>query len=203
MFDFFIDLINLGYQQLVSQQFISLQTDMYCEQVPASFSGIYYVDTNGYYQSEVYFQYPLALYSFEFSNLQVTNVQYTALVAFFHSFINHISITTLRNDIGDNILLAMVLQPSYSIGKDSVIDVQIFKTVIAPAAVYDRGNYYASIGNSAANCAGYTPVAYSLGNLRIVRFSFACFVMLLGCWGSSGEFQLRSVWSLIRSLFTR
>lgn len=170
MFDFLNELIIVGYQQLVSQQFISLQTDMYCDEVPASLSGTYLVDTNGYYQSEVYFQYPLALYEFEFSNLQVTKVQYTALVAFFHSFINLISTTTLRNDIGDNLLLAMVLQPSYSVGKDSTMDVQLFKTVITPSSVYERGNYYASIGNSAANCAGYTPVAYSLGNLRIVSF---------------------------------
>lgn len=164
----FVVFIIQGYNQGVSQQYISLQSNNgVCETVPAPITGTFLADTSGNWQSSSLFDYTKASYLFQFQDLRLDASSYSAMIYNVKNKLEPYALLSQTSNLGLNLLLWMVMNeffsssgsqqytPSGTIDSDGDSDgtaTQIFALTGEPQYVFNRQYIVGSMLNQTGRC---------------------------------------------------
>jgi len=155
----FVYFIIQGYQQGISQQYISLQSNNgICESVPAPLTGTFLADINGNWQASEHFDVTLAAYIFQFQDLNVDLATYSMMISNLQTKLEQYALLSQTSNLGINLLMWMVLSelfyaPHVSSSASSASNVsQTFALTGQPQYVFDRQYIVGSLLNATGRC---------------------------------------------------
>jgi hypothetical protein len=153
----FLSFIQQGYQQGITQQYISLQANNgICESVPAPITGQYFADINGNWQDSSGFDYTIASYVFQFQELRLDDDTYTQMIYNLRDTLQPYAVLSASSNLGLNLLLWMVLNeffyPPVTPDVSNAAVLQNFALTGEPEFVFNRQYITGSLMNQTAHC---------------------------------------------------
>ena len=148
-----------GYGKAKNEQFLSLSNNAGdCEQEPRTLSGVFYVDTNGYWSGRSDYNPSEAMFSVELSNFAHDFRDYQKFTAILTENMELIATTSVTRNLAGNLLYWMNWAGIIN-DEGSLHRVELTGT---PLRVFDRKDHFAAIGNEDSECSvSYTSIDFN------------------------------------------
>ena len=183
---FFIGLLGVflyffisGYQANREERFLSLHSSAGdCKVVLSPVTGEYILDSNGYWQGQVGFEYALGIYSFNFYNFLGSAEDFGQLLLGAYAEILEVSAGSFNNSLALNLMYWMV----YSISTSWDGSIQQLQFTGSPSMIFDRRYIASSMSNEFGVCDIRSSTSFDKKNaLLTVEYNVIDFVSSDAC----------------------
>ena len=172
-------LFKYGYKDDISQIYLSPTNDSgNCHTVPRTLSGTYLADSEGRWESDPYFEYTKAIYSFTFSGFRGSYDVYKESLSLALDYVAALGERAYSQNLATNIVQWVAASGAVIAGESS----NTFLMSGSPKVLFDKLTYYAAFSDVSGVCPVHAHTSYDSGSATLrLEFSYSDFMANSTC----------------------